>query len=107
VVNAYQTWVLQHTPEQINQANAARAQLVRIAKSEKGPHIPRALLQKIKDDRQVKKPRTAYNIFFTERARSGDFKGIHAREYAKLIGGEWHSLSEAEKKVRDPRWQMQ
>lgn len=58
-------------------------------------------LNKIKDERQPKRPTTAYIIFSTERRASGDFKNISLAETAKLVTQEWKALSPADTKVRD------
>lgn len=53
----------------------------------------------IADDRLVKRPQTAYNLFFKERATSGDMGGIKVPEMARLIADEFKALSVGEKKV--------
>jgi hypothetical protein len=55
---------------------------------------------KLVDDRHVKRPSTAYVVFFKERHLSGDFKGIAPQEATKLVASEWKALSAGEKKVR-------
>jgi hypothetical protein len=56
-------------------------------------------LSPIRDDRQVKRPNSAYFKFSIERRESGDFKGIDLGGSAKLITKEWNDLSAGEKKV--------
>lgn len=54
---------------------------------------------KLVDERLVKGLRTQYNQFYTERYKSGDYKGMNVGEAGKLIGAEWRALSASEKKV--------
>jgi hypothetical protein len=56
---------------------------------------------RIKDDRQVTPPGSAYTQFYKERWASGDLGNIKAVDAAKLLGAEWKALPEAEKKVRN------
>lgn len=56
-------------------------------------------LNKIKDERQPKRPATGYIIFSAERRLSGDFKNISLLESAKLITDEWKAMGPAETKV--------
>lgn len=58
---------------------------------------------KLQDDREVKRLKTSYNYFSTERFKSGDFSGITVVDAAKRIGQEWSALSAAEKKVSHTR----
>lgn len=53
----------------------------------------------IADDRLVKRPQSAYNLFFKARATSGDMGGIRVPEMARLIADEFKALSVGEKKV--------
>lgn len=79
-------------------ANNARTQL---RSKLKGTTTRRTPLHtsKLVDDRQVKRPRSAYISFTGERRASGDFKNIGITESAKLIAEEWKALSAGEKKV--------
>jgi len=92
----YKAWVLSHTPQEIHAANLARNQLRRLSTAKKQP----ANTEKIVDGRHVKRQLTSYNLFFTERIQSGDFKGIIIADAARLIGQEFKALSAGEKKVR-------
>jgi len=93
VVNeaAYKKWVESHSPERIKLANNAR----RLLKKRTGGTRAR----KIKDERQVKGPRTAFTFFLTARYASGDFKNVAFKDAAQQISKEWKSLPDAEKKV--------
>jgi len=88
--------VQQYTPEQIRTANAARTKLRSRETTRKGQE---SKWKAIQDERQVSRPITPYTIFNVERFNSGDFKNIHFKEAAKLIGQEWNSLGESEKQV--------
>jgi hypothetical protein len=78
-------------------ANNARAQLrTKLAGRFKSSPAHTARLV---DERQPKRPASAYALFVTERFATGDFKGILVREAGKIIGAEWKSLSASEKKV--------
>lgn len=59
---------------------------------------------KLPDDRQVKRPATAYGLFLSERFSSGDMKGLKVGESGKLISNEWKALSPSEKKVHLPSY---
>ncbi|QDS74335.1 hypothetical protein FKW77_004505 [Venturia effusa] len=97
---AYSAWVNSHTPEQIRVANAARNLLKRRLAA--GAYSTRkgmkGLIKKIKDERQPKRPMSAYLAFSMDRRASGDFKNITLLESAKLITDEWKALSPAETK---------
>ena len=53
----------------------------------------------LQDHRQVKRVTGAYTRFYIDRQASGDFKGLKAKEAARLAGREWKGLSASEKKV--------
>lgn len=89
-----------YTPEQIRQANNARKQLKRKSKTATGKKSSGRGLSPIRDERQIKRPNSAYFKFGIERRESGDFKGIPLGEAAKLITKEWNELGAGEKKVR-------
>ncbi|KAF2472001.1 uncharacterized protein BDR25DRAFT_221485 [Lindgomyces ingoldianus] len=93
----YKRWVLSHTPEQIRIANLARLNLRRRVPTTAGKRKYPPHTSKIKDDRQVKRPSSAYLRFATERNTSGDMKSIAKSEVMKLIGNEWNALSASEK----------
>ncbi|KAL9037516.1 MAG: hypothetical protein Q9214_005670 [Letrouitia sp. 1 TL-2023] len=88
----YQKWILSFTPSQIYEANNARSQLRR--QTTKAWH-------KLHDERLVKRQKSAYNLFHSQRYDSGDFQGLKVTESAKLIGEEWNKLSTNEKKACD------
>ncbi|KAL2051931.1 hypothetical protein ABVK25_007846 [Lepraria finkii] len=52
----------------------------------------------LQDHRQVKGVTGAYTRFYIDRQASGDFKGLKAKEAARLAGREWKGLSASEKK---------
>lgn len=86
---AYKSWVETHTPQDVAEANRARARL----RKARGKTIPRA----IRDERQPKKPQTSFALFTKARWASGDFAGQRPVEVAGRIGDEWKALSEPEK----------
>ena len=88
-VTVYRQWIESHTPAVIYEANLARQHLRRLG----------GKLNLLRDDRQVKGPRGAYNWFYKQRMLSGDFKGLKVSEASKLVGREWKGLSADEKKV--------
>ena len=88
----YKAWVQTFTPVEVNEANNARQTLKRKY------NIPKNSLKLIDDDRQPKRPRTAYAIFTKARWASGDL-GNKVTDAAKAIGREWRSLSDNEKQV--------
>jgi hypothetical protein len=85
--------VRSHTPLQIKQANEARRKLRRKFKAKKRqfPIIP--------DDRQVKRPKTAFMIFMEELSGSGDLENLKLAERGAQAGQRWKSLTESEKQV--------
>ncbi|KAF1837207.1 hypothetical protein BDW02DRAFT_491779 [Decorospora gaudefroyi] len=92
----YQAWIQTHTVDQIRIANNARSLLRRKLGTAKGSRL--AHTNKLHDERQVKQPPSGYQLFFTSRHGTGDFKGIKPTEACKLIGNEWKSLAAGEKK---------
>ncbi|ORY06490.1 hypothetical protein BCR34DRAFT_490048 [Clohesyomyces aquaticus] len=97
----YKRWVLSHTPDEIRIANNARLLLRRKLKAapRAGKRLHPPNTTKIQDDRQVKRPLTAYTRFMVERMATGDLKSIGLAQSAKLVANEWKALSASEKKV--------
>jgi len=98
----YHNWILQHTPQQIKDANSARSSLRRkipqlYPKRKASARSP--LYMSLKDERQVKRALTAYNIYFSERIGSGAFAGQKLGDSAKLVGAEYKDLSGSDLKV--------
>ncbi|KAL8995603.1 MAG: hypothetical protein Q9188_006769 [Gyalolechia gomerana] len=85
----YREWMQSLTPSQIAKANSARSKLNRRTKGK---------WSKLKDDRLVKGPKSAYTIFYIHRFRSGDFAGVKVPEAGKLLGAEWRGLNADAKK---------
>ncbi|OLN88736.1 hypothetical protein CCHL11_01869 [Colletotrichum chlorophyti] len=88
---AYQAWVTSHTPQEIAEANRARARLRKIH----GRLTPRD----IQDDRQPSRPQGPYVLFTKARWASGDLNGTTAPTAASRLSQEWKALSEPEKSV--------
>ncbi|MCJ1364063.1 hypothetical protein MMC16_003172 [Acarospora aff. strigata] len=86
---SYKKWVLSHTPDQIRAANNARAALKHASKKKTLP---------IHDGRLVKRPRTAWILFYSDRVGSADFKHIKVTDRVRLISQEWKDLPASEKK---------
>ena len=99
----YKAWIESHTPEQIREANAARAMLRRkhklSGKELKTSQHP-SHTSKLIDERQPKHPGSPFTVFTKIRFASGDFKNIRVIEAIKLVANEWKALSADEKKVR-------
>jgi hypothetical protein len=91
----FEAWIKQHTPEQIRQANLARAYLRRVVEK---PSMRRRYFR-LEDDRALKQPLSGYLRFSMERRNSGDMKSISLTEVSKLAAQEWKALSAGEKKV--------
>ncbi|RHZ60238.1 uncharacterized protein CDV56_108797 [Aspergillus thermomutatus] len=87
---AYNEWIKQHTPLQIRDANAARRRLSKI----KNKSLPL-----LRDDRQVKRPRTAYLLYMLDRTAEGDFKYMKAKDIAVRVTEEWKGLTTTEKEA--------
>ncbi|MCJ1394828.1 hypothetical protein MMC18_007708 [Xylographa bjoerkii] len=85
---AYETWIQSLTPDDIRKANNARNTLTRLGI--KGfPHL--------KDERQVKRPVAAHNLFLKERYNSGDMQGMGLADATRLIMREWRELGDSDK----------
>ncbi|KAL9027098.1 MAG: hypothetical protein Q9196_004331 [Gyalolechia fulgens] len=82
----YREWIRSYTPVQIVQANVARRVLKRLTKRPRSWPL-------LKDERLVKRFKTGYEIFYTQRYNSGDFAGMKSTEASKLIGPEWKELN--------------
>ncbi|KAF7117549.1 hypothetical protein CNMCM5793_006601 [Aspergillus hiratsukae] len=85
---AYDAWIKEHTPLQIREANAARRRLNKIKDTS---------LRLLRDDRQVKRPRTAYLLYMLDRTGEGDFKYMKAKDIALRVTEEWKGLTSTEK----------
>lgn len=92
----YKRWVESHSPEEIEIANRARYTLRLRSQKKQGRHSKWPAIQ---DERQVKRPLSAYLQFSINRHKSGDFTNISTTERAKLIGKEWRELDQSEKDV--------
>lgn len=53
----------------------------------------------LKDDRLVKRPRSTFMYFSSDRRDSGDFKHMTIGETSLRIADEWKNLTESEKEV--------
>ena len=91
----YERWLTSHTPLQIKEANLARRRLSK--KTGKN-------LRQIEDSRLVKRPRTSYLIFLTERTSQGDFKHMAVKDIAVRVAEEWRGLTSSEKEVGERLW---
>ncbi|KAF1968382.1 hypothetical protein BU23DRAFT_514896 [Bimuria novae-zelandiae CBS 107.79] len=92
----FNTWIHQHTPEDIRAANFARATLRRKLEAKGSKNVQ---YRRLEDDRRDTSSKlTPYIRFSTERIASGDLKGIAFGEKAKLIANEWKALNASEKK---------
>lgn len=89
-IAAFDEWLKRHTPLQIKEANHARRRLAQLGK---------ASLPQLHDSRLVKRPRTAYLLYFTERFEHGDFKHMVAKDMIIRVAEEWKGLTDAEKVV--------
>ncbi|TKA77468.1 hypothetical protein B0A49_02351 [Cryomyces minteri] len=95
----YKTWVESHTPDRIRIANNARRHILRLRAAMSAEAKGLSHTRIIKDERQLKRPISAFTLFHIERFASNDFKGIpHVADAARLSAEEWKALSEGEKK---------
>ena len=97
---AYDTWIKSHTPEQIRLANVARSSLRRQARTS-GTGTRRVRYRKITDSRQVKAPKTARSLYFSERVSAGVFHNIPMSTALKLANDEYKTLNGPDKKVSE------
>ena len=56
--------------------------------------------RRLQDERQVKRPVTAQNMFMKQRYSTGDMHGMALTDATRLIMREWKELPETEKQVR-------
>ena len=89
----YRNWIESYSVDDIRKANLARSKLRRMGINP---------CTKLNDARSVKKFSSAFIFFYTERKRSGDYKGIKITEASKLLGREFKELSKEERQVRHP-----
>ena len=94
---AYRQFIESHTPLQIYEANLARNQLKKLSKSD--PKKPNRLWIHLNDERQVKRPSSAFIRFYIDRQTTNDYKGMTAVTRSELVSREWKALTAAEKKV--------
>ncbi|OQE38041.1 hypothetical protein PENCOP_c009G04728 [Penicillium coprophilum] len=85
---AYDAWVKTYTPLQIKEANTARLTLSRLSKKNYTP---------IKDDRQPKKPKSAYILYLADRIDTASYQGKPGTETFTAIAEEWSRLPQSEK----------
>ncbi|KAJ5827419.1 High mobility group superfamily, partial [Penicillium robsamsonii] len=85
---AFDAWVKTHTPLQIKEANTARLTLSRLGKKHYTP---------IKDDRQPKKPKSAYILYLADRIDTDSYQGKPGTETFTAIAEEWSRLPQSEK----------
>ncbi|TPX14252.1 uncharacterized protein E0L32_000646 [Thyridium curvatum] len=85
---AYKAWVESHTPEEIAAANNARNRLAKLTNKSHS---------RIADERQPKRPVSAYLCFVKAKWASNDYTGTPAPEVAKAIASEWKGLSGSER----------
>ncbi|KAK2865306.1 hypothetical protein FQN49_003709 [Arthroderma sp. PD_2] len=84
-------WVESHTPLEIKNANDARRKLRRILSSKSRTY------NAIKDDRQVKPPRSAYIFYAADKQKTGALDHLSAKERLSEIARTWNNASESEK----------
>jgi hypothetical protein len=92
--SAYKSWISTYTPETIRKANFARIRLASQAKTSRTGKYA-----KIRDDRHIKRPVSAFAYFSQARWASGDLKGMAFTDAGKLVASEYKALSEAERQV--------
>ncbi|KAI3329155.1 hypothetical protein HD806DRAFT_274364 [Xylariaceae sp. AK1471] len=90
---AYKAWVESHTPEEINKAMVARRSL------KKKYNIPKGFSKPLHDERQPKRPATAFGLFTKARWASGEYSRhtTPMTETSRGIAREWRNLSLAER----------
>ena len=85
-------WLESRPVEEITQAQLARKHLRRLGvRGQYG-----SLLH---DERRLKRPVNARNLFYQDRVASGDFRGISNKDRFKMMSDEFAKLSVAEKEV--------
>ncbi|CAK7239753.1 MAG: hypothetical protein STHCBS139747_001188 [Sporothrix thermara] len=89
---AHKEWVESHTAAQVADANRARTQLNRIAKTKH---------RVIQDARLPKRPTSSFSLFTKERWATGEFSGRPLAEAARTLAAEWKSLPQNERQHYD------
>ncbi|KAL9098776.1 MAG: hypothetical protein Q9163_005625 [Psora crenata] len=95
---AYRQFIESHTALEIYKANLARAALRRLSRAKAGARHRSSKWGPLRDERQVKNPKTSYILWCEERHKSGDLNGMTTATRGSLLGREWKSLTAAEKK---------
>lgn len=85
---AYEAWIQTHTPLQIKDANLARRRLAKLTSG---------FVPQLRDDRLVKRPRTAFVLYFVDRTEGGDFKHMAAKDITSRVTEEWREMTDYEK----------
>ncbi|KAL9053457.1 MAG: hypothetical protein Q9162_004760 [Coniocarpon cinnabarinum] len=95
----YSDWVRSHTPDQIRLANNARARLNRLAgqRHSTGYRFTKRYTL-LKDDRQLKRPKSGFMQFMADRWATGEFAGVKVQEASKTMTQDWKNLSESDRK---------
>ncbi|CAK7566057.1 MAG: hypothetical protein SEPTF4163_003990 [Sporothrix epigloea] len=88
----YEAWVGSHTAAQTVDANRARTQLNRIAKTRH---------RLIQDARIPKRPTSSFSLFTKERWATNEFSGRPLVEAARTLATEWKSLPATERQHYD------
>lgn len=91
-------WVRSYTPLRIKEANLARKSLPKYM--EKHGRKTLIKLSPIPDDRQVKRPVSAFLWFCKERIASGEYEGLSFQEMTDRNRSAWENSTESEKQVR-------
>ncbi|CAK7211214.1 hypothetical protein SBRCBS47491_001039 [Sporothrix bragantina] len=89
---AHKSWVESHTAAQVADANRARTQLNRIAKTKH---------RVIQDARLPKRPTSSFSLFTKERWATGEFSGRPLAEAARTLAAEWKSLPQNQRQHYD------
>ncbi|CAK7198293.1 hypothetical protein SEUCBS139899_000953 [Sporothrix eucalyptigena] len=89
---AHKAWVESHTAAQVADANRARTQLNRIAKTKH---------RVIQDARLPKRPTSSFSLFTKERWATGEFSGRALAEAARSLAAEWKNLPAHERQHYD------
>ncbi|CAK7222882.1 hypothetical protein SCUCBS95973_004987 [Sporothrix curviconia] len=88
----HKAWVESHTAAQVADANRARTQLNRIAKTKH---------RVIQDARLPKRPTSSFSLFTKERWATGQFSGHPLADAARTLAAEWKSLPQNQRQHYD------
>lgn len=97
-----QEWMNRYSVERIVEANNARRRLSSVSKAlkESGQRkVIRVKYPLLPDARLPRRPSSAFILFYTEKIKGGDYRGLSSKDASREASRQWKALSESEAKV--------